>query len=102
MTIDITPELKLAALVVSLRALHDCLRNALTQAGESDDFIQRGECNAAIGTLLGLGAILDEAKALHHAILVFHRMKAAPEAPLPFGILGLLPQEKAVPERCIL
>jgi hypothetical protein len=89
MTTYITSEMKLTALAANLLALHDLVRDAATRTAEASDLIQHGECNGAIGVLVGLGAVLDAAKALHGAALVLHRLKTAPATSLPVGTRAL-------------
>lgn len=62
------------AITANLRSLQVLLAAAATRSSEAYVLSQRGEFNQAIGTVLGLDTILDDAKALYGAAIVLHRL----------------------------
>jgi hypothetical protein len=75
MSTNVPSEVKVNAIGANLKALHALLTVAATRSAEACQVIQSGECNGAIGTVLQLNAILDDAKALYGAALALHRLK---------------------------
>ena len=73
---SITSNAQTAAITANIAALHAILLTAVERAGEAHSDIQLGECNRAIGALIDLDRILDEAKALYGAALSLHRSRA--------------------------
>jgi len=63
------------AIAANLAALNDLLTTAARRSAEAHELAQTGECNAAIGAILDVGYILDEAKALYGAALTLHRTR---------------------------
>ena len=76
MSNNIPSEVKLEAIAANLKALHAPLAVAATRSAEADQLTQSGECNGAIGTVLGLDDILDDAKALYVAAIALHRLRS--------------------------
>jgi len=76
MSTKIQSEVKVRAIAANLEALHGLLMEAAKRSAEGHDLIQRDEPNGAIGAVLGLDAILDDAKALYGAALALHRLRA--------------------------
>ena len=70
------PEIKLNAIAANLKALHALLTVAATRTSEAHRLIQTGECDGAIGTVLGLDALLDDAEALYVSTVALHRSRA--------------------------
>lgn len=66
---------KIEAITANLKALQALLAAAAKQSEEASLLMQKGERNAAIGAVLGLDAILDDAKGLYGAAIVLHRLK---------------------------
>jgi hypothetical protein len=69
------PKVKGMAIVANLAALNDLLTTAARRSTDAHELAQTGECNAAIGAILDVGPILDDAKALYGAALTLHRTK---------------------------
>lgn len=69
-------EVKINAIAANLKALHALLAVAATRSAESHQLIQKGERNGAIGAVLELDAILEDAKALYGAVIALHRLRA--------------------------
>jgi hypothetical protein len=63
------------AIAANLAALNVLLTAAAKRSAEAHELAQTGECNAAIGAILDVGSILDDAKALYGAALTLHRTK---------------------------
>jgi hypothetical protein len=59
----------------NVEALCSVLSDAHTRCLEAREFLQKGECDGAIGALLDTDRVLGEVKALYDAILVLHRRK---------------------------
>ena len=76
MSNNIPSEVKIHAIAANLKALHALLAVAATRSAEGHQLIQSGECNGAIGTVLELDAILEDAKALYGAAIALHRLRA--------------------------
>jgi hypothetical protein len=72
----IPTDVKAQAITANLRSLQAMLATAAKQSSEAYLLSQKGELNQAIGTVLGLDTILDDAKALYGAAIVLHRLKA--------------------------
>jgi len=68
---------RIKAIAANLAALHSLLTEAAKRSREGHEIIQRGECNGAIGVVLGLDALLDDAKALYVAAVALHRLRTA-------------------------
>ncbi len=75
MSSNVPSEVKVNAIAANLRALQALLTVAAKCSAEGHQLIQSGECNGAIGTVLQLDAILDDAKALYGAALALHRLR---------------------------
>jgi len=75
MNIDNQSKAKVAAIVANLAALNEVMTAAAKRSAEAHELARSGECNGAIGALLDLDSILDEAKALYGAALALHRSK---------------------------
>lgn len=73
-----TPHSRSRAIVVNLQALRIQLHIAVQQANEACEFAESGEQNCAIGALVSLGAILDDAQGLHRAAIALHCMNLRP------------------------
>lgn len=56
------PKVKIAAIAANLAALNDLLTNAAGRSAHAHRFAQGGDCNSAIGAVLDLNSILDDAK----------------------------------------
>lgn len=65
--------LPMAAIAANLAALHAILAKASERAAEAHAVMLRGERNGAIGTVVGLDLMLDDAKALYMAAIALHR-----------------------------
>ena len=76
MSSNVPSEVKVNAIAANLKALSALLTVAATRSAEGHELIQRGECNGAIGTVLELERILDDAKALYGAAIALHRLRA--------------------------
>jgi hypothetical protein len=63
------------AIAANLAALNDPLTTAAKRSAEAHALAQSGECNGAIGAMFDLDSILDDAKALHRAVVTLHRTK---------------------------
>ena len=72
----ISSEVKVNAIAANLKALQALLSVAATRSAEAHQLTQNGECNGAIGTVLELDRILDDAKALYGAAIALHRLRA--------------------------
>jgi hypothetical protein len=66
---------KSTAIAANLAALNDLLITAAERSAEAQELAQNGECNSAIGAILELDSILDDAKTLYGAALALHRTK---------------------------
>jgi len=75
MSNNVPSEVKVNAIAANLKALHALLAVAATRSAEAHQLIQSGECNGAIGTILELDRILDDAKALYGAAIALHRLR---------------------------
>jgi hypothetical protein len=75
MNTNTPPKGKGLAIAANLAALNDLLTTAAKRSAEAHELAQTGECNAAIGAILDVGSILDDAKALYGAALTLHRTK---------------------------
>jgi hypothetical protein len=73
---NVPSEVKINAIAANLKALQALLSVAATCSAEAHQLIQNGECNGAIGTVLELDRILDDAKALYGAAIALHRLRA--------------------------
>lgn len=73
---SIPADVKTQAISANLKALRALIAAAAKQSAEANLLIQSGELNGAIGTVLGLDAILEDAKALYGAAIALHRLKA--------------------------
>lgn len=73
---NVPSEVKVNAIAANLKALQALLSVAATRSAEAHQLIQNGECNGAIGTVLELDRILDDAKALYGAAIALHRLRA--------------------------
>ena len=69
------PNVKGMAIAANLAALNDLLTTATRRSTEAHELAQTGEYNAAIGAVLDVGFILDDARALYGAALTLHRTK---------------------------
>jgi hypothetical protein len=76
MDTTIASEVKVRAIAANLEALHGLLLDAAKRSAQGYDLIQLDEANGAIGAVLGLDAVLDDAKALYGAALALHRLRA--------------------------
>ena len=65
--------IKVRAIAANLAAMHRLLLEAAQRSAEACESIRDNNCNAAIGTVIGLDATLEDAKALHVAALALHR-----------------------------
>jgi hypothetical protein len=68
---------KVRAIASNIRMLNAILGTAATHSAEAHNLIVHGKCNGAIGALVSLGSILDEAKALYGAALALHRVRTS-------------------------
>jgi hypothetical protein len=75
MNTNTPPKVKGLAIAANLAALNDLLTTAAKRSTEAHELAETGECNAAIGAILDVGSILDDAKALYGAALTLHRTK---------------------------
>lgn len=71
---DASPDNRSRAIAVNLAALHNELTLALAQVTEACEFADRGDQNCAIGTILSVGALLDDAQAHFRGAIALHRM----------------------------
>ena len=69
---------RVAAIAANLAALNEVMTTAAKRSAEAHELAQSGEGNGAIGALLDLDSILDDAKALYGAALALHRSKVLP------------------------
>lgn len=70
----IPADVKTQAITANLKALQALLAAAANQSAEAYLLIQSGERNGAIGTVLGLDTVLEDAKALYGAAIALHRL----------------------------
>lgn len=75
MSINITSEVRIRAIGANLEALHGLLIEAVRHSAQGCDHIQRDECNGAIGAVVCLETMLDDAKALYRAAIALHRLR---------------------------
>ena len=61
------------AIQANMNAMRDMLEKAATLAKEGCGYMDEGNRNAAIGSIIDLDRLLGDAKALHEASLVLHR-----------------------------
>lgn len=73
---NVPSEVKINAIAANLKALQALLSVAAARSAEAHQLIHNGECNGAIGTVLELDRILDDAKALYGAAIALHRLRA--------------------------
>ena len=73
---NVPSAVKINAIAANLNALQALLLVAATRSAETHQLIQNGECNGAIGTVLELDRILEDAKALYGAAIALHRLRA--------------------------
>jgi len=71
----IQSKVKVAAIAANLAVLNEVMTTAAKRSAEAHELAQNGERNGAIGALLDLDSILDDAKALYGAALALHRSK---------------------------
>ncbi|MEO5376104.1 MAG: hypothetical protein H7840_17940 [Alphaproteobacteria bacterium] len=64
------------AIAATITALEEMLQTAHAQAAEAVGYIEDGNRNAAIGTILGLEQFLADAQALQTAAIALHRRSA--------------------------
>jgi hypothetical protein len=62
-------------MAVTIAALSHLLGDAVEHLTEAQVYVEQGEMNAAVGTLLDLETRLTDAAALHRSILVLHRQR---------------------------
>jgi hypothetical protein len=75
-----TPEnknTKIKAMTANMEALKILIKDAAVRIDEAYDYIQKGEQNMAIGTILDFDDLLAEVAALYKATSVLHRSKFA-------------------------
>jgi hypothetical protein len=72
MSTQLTADVKVKAIAANLEALQALLTDAVKLASEAHEQIRKGECNGAIGAVLGLESVFSGAKALYGAMLVLH------------------------------
>jgi hypothetical protein len=63
------------AIGVQLACLTNLLGDAVERLTDAQGYLDNGELNAAIGTVLDLEERLADASALHRGILVLHRRR---------------------------
>lgn len=68
---------KIKAMSANMAALKILLKDAAIRIDEAYDYIEKGEQNMAIGTILDFDELLSEAAALFKATSVLHRSKFA-------------------------
>ena len=68
-------KVKAMTIAANLAALNDLLTTAAKRSAEAHELAETGEYDAAIGEILDVGSILDDAKALYGAALTLHRTK---------------------------
>lgn len=68
---------KIKAMTANMEALKILIKDAAVRIDEAYDYIQKGEQNMAIGTILDFDDLLAEAAALYKATSVLHRSKFA-------------------------
>lgn len=61
------------AIQANMNAMRDMLEKAATLAQEGCGYMDGGNRNAAIGSIIDLDRLLGDAKALHEASLALHR-----------------------------
>jgi hypothetical protein len=74
-SVSIGDTLRTVAISANLSALSTILSNAAALSAEAHGLSLRGERNAAIGTVLSLTSMLEDAKALHAAAIALHSAK---------------------------
>ncbi len=75
MDINMPLETKVNGIRANLEALNVLLTSASQRSSEALLLIEKGERNAAIGTVLGLADLLDEAKSFYGAAITLHRVR---------------------------
>lgn len=78
---DSTSNKTVTAITAILEALSNSLADAAPVSAGARDCIKHGDRNLAIGTMTGLDSVLSDAKALHDAALVLHRMNPVTSKP---------------------
>jgi hypothetical protein len=73
-----TPDLAKKAIAANIAALGDLLDTARLRASEASKAIAEGEQNQAIGTLIDIYQMLENALALYRAAIALHRAGRAP------------------------
>ena len=73
MIVQLTSDVKTNGVAANLEALQALLTEAAKRASEAREHMRKGECNGAVGAVLGLDDVLDGAKTLYQAVLVLHR-----------------------------
>ena len=61
------------AIQANMNAMRDMLEKAATLAQEGCGYMNDGNRNAAIGSIIDIDRLLGDAKALHEASLALHR-----------------------------
>ena len=61
------------AIQANMNAMRDMLEKAATLAQEGCGYMDDGNRNAAVGSIIDLDRLLGDAKALHEASLALHR-----------------------------
>lgn len=61
------------AIQANMNAMRDMLEKAATLAQEGCGYMDEGNRNAAIGSIIDLDRLLGDSKALHEASLALHR-----------------------------
>ncbi len=61
------------AIQANMNAMRDMLEKAATLAQEGCGYMDDGNRNSAIGSIIDLDRLLGDAKALHEASLALHR-----------------------------
>lgn len=64
---------RIQAITASLEALNALVCEAATRTTEANDYLLRGDRNAAIGTILDIEVMLTDAIALYRAAIALHR-----------------------------
>jgi hypothetical protein len=64
------------AIVANLSAMQIFLARYASRTAEAAELMRRGKKNGAIGAVLDLDVVLEEAKALYGAAIVLHRTRS--------------------------
>ena len=84
-------KVKEQAIKTNIETLSDIIGEAKHITNEAKEYLNSGEYNAAIGTILDLEERLEHAKALYQAAIAVHRQKKKKKFPDFLSSLGFPP-----------